>query len=141
MFSGKSEELVRRLRRAVINVFDNAWQAIEQDSGESEPSAEPVIGITSRREGDRIEIAVSDNGPGISAEELEKIFVVLYSTRGFGVGLGMPTVKQIMQQHGGDIEIESDPGRGTRVVLWLPLASADDSEPELEREFDSSGLA
>ncbi len=44
---------------------------------------------------------------------------LLYSTKGFGVGLGLPVVKQIMEQHGGGIEIETGEGRGTRVCLWL----------------------
>ena len=44
---------------------------------------------------------------------------LLYSTKGFGVGLGLPVVKQIMEQHGGGIEIETEEGRGTAVCLWL----------------------
>ena len=51
---------------------------------------------------------------------LSKIYEPLFSTKSFGVGLGMPTVKQIMEQHGGGIEIESEEGRGTTVTLWLP---------------------
>ena len=49
------------------------------------------------------------------------IFEPLFSTRGFGVGLGLPTVKMAMQQHGGDVEVFATEGHGTRMVLWLPL--------------------
>jgi len=52
---------------------------------------------------------------------MEKIFEPLFSTKGFGVGLGMPTVKQIMQQHNGGIEIHSEVDVGTEVLLWIPL--------------------
>jgi len=52
---------------------------------------------------------------------LARIFEPLFSTKSFGVGLGLPTVKQIMEQHGGDIEITSGEGQGTRVLLWLPV--------------------
>jgi signal transduction histidine kinase len=57
---------------------------------------------------------------------LEKIFEPLYSTKSFGVGLGLPTVRQIMEQHGGGIEIASEAGRGTDVSLWLPLTHIDE---------------
>jgi signal transduction histidine kinase len=49
-----------------------------------------------------------------------KIFEPLFSTKGFGVGLGMPTVKQIVEQHSGSVEIQSKEGEGTDVVLCLP---------------------
>ena len=62
-----------------------------------------------------------DTGQGIPPDRLERIFEPLYSTKGFGVGLGLPIVKQIMEMHGGGIDIESKPGEGTRTTLWLPL--------------------
>ena len=71
---------------------------------------------------ERIEIIVKDNGAGIPSDIIEKIFEPLYSTKNFGVGLGLPVVIQIMQQHGGDIEITSNKGQGTQVILWLPLS-------------------
>ena len=48
----------------------------------------------------------------------------MFSTKGFGIGLGLTVVKQVMTQHGGDVEIESEPGQGTRVCLWLPWDKA-----------------
>lgn len=61
---------------------------------------------------------VSDTGTGIKTDVLEKIFEPLYSTK--GVGLGMPTVQQIMKQHWGGIEINTEEEKGTGVTLWLP---------------------
>jgi signal transduction histidine kinase len=81
------------------------------------------IRVESRLAGDRLEIAVIDEGLGIPADVLPKIFEPLFSTKGFGVGVGLPTAKRIMEQHGGGIEIASEPGRGTRALLWLPLCS------------------
>jgi len=64
---------------------------------------------------------LEDSGPGIPAEIFKRIFEPLFSTKGFGVGLGLPTVKQIMEHHGGNIEMSSELGRGTRALIWLPL--------------------
>ena len=72
----------------------------------------------------------TDTGPGIPEYVQEKIFEPLFSTKSFGVGLGMSAVKQIMQQHGGGIEIETEAGHGTEITLWLPgdAAGLDDEE-------------
>jgi len=70
---------------------------------------------------------LEDNGPGIPPDVLAKVFEPLFSTRTFGVGLGLPIVKQIMEGHGGGVEIESRVGEGTRVVLWLPTSLLDES--------------
>ncbi len=105
----------------IEKLVENSCHAIADalESEEGEPGSE--IRVDSQVAGDRLEIAVSDNGPGIPAEVLPKVFEPLFSTRGFGVGVGLPTAKRIMEQHGGGIEITSEPGRGTRALLWLPL--------------------
>ena len=108
-----------RLRRAVINVFDNACQAM-LGAGESKTEpAERLLTVRTRQCDGRIEVMFEDQGPGIAPDVYERIFEPLYSTKGFGVGLGLPVVKQIMEQHGGGIEIETEEGRGTTVCLWL----------------------
>ncbi len=109
-----------RLRRAVINVFDNACQAMTDPAAESRGNADHVLTVTTRISGDRLDIVFEDNGPGIPADVRPMIFEPLFSTKGFGVGLGLPTVQQIMEQHGGGVDIDSTPGQGARVSLWLP---------------------
>ncbi len=116
-----------RFRRAVINVFDNACQAmvgddndkVGDDNGKIVEGAHILTIQTSKSNG-RIEVVFEDNGPGIPLDVLPKIFEPMFSTKGFGVGLGLPVVKQIMEQHGGGIVIDSGQGRGTRACLWLP---------------------
>ena len=108
-----------RFRRAVINVFDNACQAMRgEGDAETEPS-ERVLTVRSRERDGRIEVLIEDRGVGIAPDVYKRIFEPLFSTKGFGVGLGLPVVKQIMEQHGGGIEIETEEGRGTTVCLWL----------------------
>ncbi|BBO81864.1 hypothetical protein DSCO28_24300 [Desulfosarcina ovata subsp. sediminis] len=105
------------LRRAVVNVIANALQALEEKGGTE-------MGMTVRTTiaGERIEIGVADTGPGISDDIREKIFEPLFSTKSIGVGLGLSIVEDIMAEHDGGVEIESEPGKGTEVVLWLPVA-------------------
>ncbi len=110
-----------RLRRAVINVFENACQAVQETEGR-ESSDAPRIVVETRLTGGRFEICISDNGPGVPAGIAEKIFEPLFSTKNFGVGLGLPTVRQIMQQHGGHVEIDLAAEIGAKFALWLPVA-------------------
>ena len=108
-----------RFRRAVINVFDNACQAMVGDGSGKIEEGEHILTIQTGKTNGRIEVVFEDNGPGIPPDVLPRIFEPMFSTKGFGVGLGMPIVKQIMEQHGGGIEIETEEGRGTKVRLWL----------------------
>ncbi len=76
--------------------------------------------VESRVHQNRVEVVIADNGEGIPQADLEKIYEPLYSTKSFGVGLGLPIVKGIMEQHLGGIDIDSQVGIGTKVTLWLP---------------------
>ncbi|WP_119422857.1 PAS domain S-box protein [Desertibaculum subflavum] len=108
-----------RLRRVVINLIDNAAQAMTDPQS---PSAEKRLTLQTRALEGGIELLVADTGPGIAPENLERIFEPLFSTKSFGTGLGLPTVRQIVEQHGGTIHIESEVGCGTRIRVRLPLA-------------------
>ncbi len=110
-----------RLRRVLINLLDNACQAMTPEDGDAAGDGERLLTVATRVADARVELSVSDTGPGIPPEEVEKVFEPLYSTKAFGVGLGLPLVRQIMEQHDGGIEIDRRMARGTRMVLWLPL--------------------
>jgi signal transduction histidine kinase/purine-cytosine permease-like protein len=105
-----------RLRQAFVNVLQNAVQAIE--ARQLEGGGE--LTISTRLEDDDLVLAVADNGCGMSPEIGARVFEPLYSTKAFGVGLGMPLVKRTVEQHGGSVLIESELGRGTTVVMRLP---------------------
>jgi signal transduction histidine kinase len=107
-----------QFRRALVNVVDNACQAMRD--GDDGASAGGRLTVTTRDAGHRVEIAISDTGSGMPADVMARVFEPLYSTKSFGVGLGLPTVKQIMERHDGGIEFASQEGRGTQAVLWLP---------------------
>jgi signal transduction histidine kinase len=108
------------LRRAAINVMDNACDAMTNEGGERDQLVAAELTVATRANTGRIEIEIADTGPGIPAEVLPKILEPLFSTKPFGTGLGLPTVQRIMEDHGGGLDIYSVVGRGTQVVLWLP---------------------
>jgi PAS domain S-box-containing protein len=110
-----------RFRRAVINLVENAVQAIKEHVEKTGDARPHSVIVRSRVAGDRFEVLVKDSGPGIAEEVFPKIFEPLFSTKGFGVGLGLPTVKQIIEQHGGDLAMSSRLGEGVEALLWLPL--------------------
>lgn len=115
-----------QFRRAFYNVMDNAAHAVSQTASPAARKA-PSIEIRTRRQNGRLEVAVSDNGAGIPDEIMPSIFNPLFSTKPTGYGLGLPSVKKIMEEHGGGVEVESRPNAGTNVVLWLPLPEGSDA--------------
>jgi signal transduction histidine kinase len=112
-----------RLQQVFVNLLDNARDAITEAHGEAQPGADSADSITVRTAvaAGRLEIQVRDTGGGVPEEVLPKIFEPLFSTKGFGVGLGLPTVKQIVEQHGGTIAISSEAGKGATVKVSLSL--------------------
>ncbi len=109
-----------RLRRVVINVYENACQALEEVKKKREDTEPLKLKIKTYSQDMRIWFEFSDNGPGIPEDIILLIFEPLYSTKNFGVGLGLPVVKQIMEKHNGGVEVVSPQGLGTTVKLWLP---------------------
>jgi signal transduction histidine kinase len=83
------------------------------------------VNVHARRTGSRVEVSVSDSGEGIAAENLPKVFDRFYrgeksrNRNTGGAGLGLAIAKGIVKAHGGDIQVESAPGKGTRFVFWL----------------------
>lgn len=112
------------VRRAVINVIDNACQAMTNADGENSIAGCGVLTVATHGNGERIEIEIDDTGPGIPEDILPKIFEPLFSTKSFGFGLGLSIVRQVMEHHGGGLEIGSKQGQGTQAVLWLPMNPA-----------------
>ena len=112
-----------RLRRAVINLMNNACEAMV-GTGEDATrfaTAHPRLSISTRREGKNVVISVSDNGPGISPENLARIREPLFTTKSFGTGLGLPAVEKILEQHGGRLSISSAVGKGSSFDIYLPI--------------------
>lgn len=107
-----------RLRRALVNVINNALQAMDEVPADSH-----TLTIATHVRGDRCEIEVSDSGSGMSKEVMARIFEPMFSTKNFGLGLGVPIIKNVLESHGGGVDYRSEVGKGTTVTLWLPLTA------------------
>jgi PAS domain S-box-containing protein len=110
-----------RMRRAVVNALENALQTVAEIAPPARDRP-PEVTIGSALAGDRVEITIRDNGPGIPSEIGHQVFEPLFSTRNFGVGLGLPVIRQIMEQHDGGVTLKSVEGAGTTVILWFPAS-------------------
>lgn len=101
-----------QLRAAFLNLLINAQQALKQ-GGE--------IIVQTRLLGDRVLISFTDTGPGMTPEVTARCFTPYFTTKKGGSGLGLPTTRRIVEDHGGNIKVQSEPGRGTRFVIDLPV--------------------
>ena len=101
------------LRQAFINIVQNAVQAM--------PSGGGVRIRTRPEEVDWVRVTVTDQGVGIAPEDVDKIFKLYYTSKPGGSGIGLSVVYRIVQLHDGTVEAKSEPGRGTAVIVRLPV--------------------
>ena len=131
----------KQIHRALLNLVSNAIDAIEEEEGRV------TISTRWQPEGEHAEVAVTDTGTGIPEDKIARIFDVFESSKGSrGTGLGLAMVKKILDEHGGDIAVESEVGVGTTFRLSLPkrnptepgpeVAEAEDDEMDLETDED-----
>ncbi len=104
-----------RVERALSNLINNAIEA----SGKGQH-----VRISMSPEKTHLLIRIQDDGPGMDRETLENIFIPYYTKKSSGSGLGMPIAKKIIEGHKGKILIDSKPGRGTKVGVYLPKVSS-----------------
>ncbi|KKB55512.1 sensor histidine kinase [Parabacteroides gordonii] len=111
--------------RAVLNLMNNACYAVFSKSKEATGTAyQPTIRISLKKEGDRINLAIEDNGQGISEEIKKKLYTPFFTTKpiGEGTGLGLSITKSIIEQkHNGTIEMDTRPGEYTRFTISIPI--------------------
>ncbi|MCB2229831.1 HAMP domain-containing histidine kinase [bacterium] len=116
-----------QMRRVFVNLFDNA-RSVSRIENATKISIE-----LKRSESDAV-IIFSDNGPGIPAEYINRVFDPYFTTRRTGTGLGLALVKSIVLMHQGTIYVESPPGRGATFTMVLPLSGPGNNEaPQEER--------
>ncbi len=102
------------MEQVILNLLINAVEASPEQG---------VVTIKTRETEQSVEVSVIDRGTGIGHEHRESIFNPFYTTKPNGVGLGLAIVSKIVDEHGGHIFVESNPGEGTVFRVWLPIAS------------------
>jgi len=104
------------IERCVMNLLSNAIDAAPDENG--------VVGVSTHltEDGERVQIVVQDNGDGIPSDQHERIFDLLFSTKGArGTGFGLAITKKIVEEHDGRVLLDSEPGEGARFTIELPF--------------------
>lgn len=110
---GKLDFDVNLLRAALVNLLRNAREAC----GEGDH-----IMISTQRRGEEVLVQVTDTGPGMDDEQVQKCFKPYFSTKKNGTGLGLSITLRIVEEHGGSIDLTAEKGRGTQFTIRLPAA-------------------
>lgn len=128
-----------QMHQVVVNLCTNAWQAMENQNGTlTIELTRAVIDETTARlhpllaESEHIRLSITDTGIGMDQDHVERIFEPFFTTKGTdnkGTGLGLPVIHEIVNSHGGNILVDSIPGKGTSVHVYLPGVQSPSSTP------------
>lgn len=119
---GDVEVVPQDIGRVFLNLLNNAFYAVSDRAKSASREYDPVVRVTSERNNGRIRITVSDNGGGVPADLVDDIFQPFFTTKpaGEGTGLGLPMSHDIVEQHGGSLDLENVAGEGATFVVDLP---------------------
>jgi signal transduction histidine kinase len=121
---GVMDLVAQDLSRAFLNIINNAMYAT-YDYSKTKVDHKPVIKVSTKHAGNRVEIRIRDNGPGIHDEIREKIFEPFFTTKptGEGTGLGLSMTHDIIKLHQGNLDVETEPGAFTEFIITLPITN------------------
>jgi GAF domain-containing protein len=126
--AGEADVFPQEITRVLLNLISNGFYAATKRKAEGNGgNYEPTLAAATKNLGDRVEITIRDNGPGIPPEVKDKMFNPFFTTKpaGEGTGLGLSISHDIIvKQHGGTIEVETEPGEYTEFRITLPRAAA-----------------
>lgn len=125
--AGTAEGYPQEIARALLNLISNGFYAAIKKKSDVGDGFEPILTATTKNLGDKVEIRIRDNGTGIPNEIQEKIFNPFFTTKpaGEGTGLGLSMSHDIIvKQHGGLIEVDTEPGAFTEFIVTLPRTNS-----------------
>jgi signal transduction histidine kinase len=120
---GKINIIPQDIGRVVLNLITNAFYAVNEKSKQGIADYEPTVSVVTKKVNHQVEIRVTDNGNGISANIVDKIFQPFFTTKptGKGTGLGLSLSYDILKAHGGELKVETKEGMGTEFIIQLPI--------------------
>jgi signal transduction histidine kinase len=120
---GKIEVVPQDIGRVLLNLYNNAFYAVNEKKKPLNGAFEPVVSVSTKRARDKIEIEVKDNGNGIPQKVVDKIFQPFFTTKptGQGTGLGLSLSYDIIKAHGGELRVETKEGEGSDFTITLPI--------------------
>ena len=121
---GKINIVPQDIGRVLLNLFNNAFYAVNEKKKLLANSYQPIVEVKTRRVNDNVEIIVKDNGNGIPQTIIDKIFQPFFTTKptGQGTGLGLSLSYDIItKEHNGTIKVESKEGEETTFIIKLPI--------------------
>ena len=119
---GKINIIPQDIGRVLLNLFNNAFYAVNEQKSKNLISYEPTVSVTTKKSENHVVITVSDNGNGIPQKIADKIFQPFFTTKptGQGTGLGLSLSYDIIKAHGGEIKVESKEGERTTFIILIP---------------------
>ncbi len=120
---GKINLIPQDIGRVLLNLYNNAFYAVQEKKTEKGEGYEPTVSVSTKRLNDKIEIKVKDNGNGIPQKVVDKIFQPFFTTKptGQGTGLGLSLSYDIIKAHGGEIKVETKEVEGAKFIIELPI--------------------
>jgi len=113
----------QEIGRVILNLINNAFYAVDEKKKTAGDDYEPTVIVSTKKEKDKIEVKVKDNGNGISQKVLDKIFQPFFTTKptGQGTGLGLSLAYDIVKAHSGEIKVDTKEKDGSEFILLLPI--------------------
>ena len=120
---GKINIVAQEIGRVILNLVNNAFYAVNEKKRLGAINYEPLVIVSTKKLDGKVEIGVADNGNGIPKDLIDKIFQPFFTTKppGQGTGLGLSLAYEVVKVHGGEIEVKTREGEGTRFAVELPI--------------------
>ena len=120
---GKINIIPQDIGRVLLNVYNNAFYAVSEKKKQQPDGFEPTVSVSTKKNYNKVEIRVKDNGNGIPEKILDKIFHPFFTTKptGQGTGLGLSLSYDIVKTHGGELKVETKEGEGAEFIIELPI--------------------
>jgi signal transduction histidine kinase len=120
---GNVNILPQDIGRVILNLITNAFYVVNEKSKQGITRYEPTVSVSTKKDGNKVLIAIKDNGNGIPQKVLDKIFQPFFTTKptGQGTGLGLSLSYDIVKAHGGELKVETKEGDGSLFIVSIPL--------------------